>query len=83
MNAINDRPSPEALLQDAHLDPDDLMEDLTALNSDQTLATLALYEGEPHYIGEWSRANAPAVPSSLHRMRPTKSSSGRCRSSSE
>jgi hypothetical protein len=33
-------------LQDAHLDPDDLMEDLTALNSDQTLATLALYEGD-------------------------------------
>jgi hypothetical protein len=33
-------------LQDAHLDPDDLMEDLTALNGDQTLATLALYEGD-------------------------------------
>ena len=33
-------------LQDAHLDPDDLMEDLTALNSDQTLATIALYEGD-------------------------------------
>jgi len=33
-------------LQDAHLDPDDLMEDLTALNSDQTLATVALYEGD-------------------------------------
>src|SRR5687768_1867032 len=27
-------------LQDAHLDPDDLMEDLTALNGDQSLATL-------------------------------------------
>ncbi|MCC2629544.1 MAG: hypothetical protein K0S14_3194, partial [Thermomicrobiales bacterium] len=33
-------------LQDAYLDPDDLMEDLTALNSDQTLATVALYEGD-------------------------------------
>ena len=33
-------------LQDAHLDPDDLMEDLTALNSDQTLAAVALYEGD-------------------------------------
>src|SRR5215213_8072074 len=33
-------------LQDAHLDPDDLMEDLTALNSDQTLATVSLYEGD-------------------------------------
>jgi hypothetical protein len=33
-------------LQDAYLDPDDLMEDLTALNSDQTLATVSLYEGD-------------------------------------
>ena len=33
-------------LQDAYLDPDDLMEDLTALNSDQTLATVALFEGD-------------------------------------
>jgi hypothetical protein len=33
-------------LQDAHLDPENLMEDLTALNGDQTLATLALYEGD-------------------------------------
>jgi hypothetical protein len=33
-------------LQDAHLDPDDLMEDLTALNGDQTLAATALYEGD-------------------------------------
>ena len=33
-------------LQDAYLDPDDLMEDLTALNSDQTLAAVALYEGD-------------------------------------
>jgi hypothetical protein len=33
-------------LQDAYLDPDDLMEDLTALNSDQVLATVALYEGD-------------------------------------
>jgi hypothetical protein len=33
-------------LQDAHLDPDDLMENLTALNDDQTLATIALYEGD-------------------------------------
>jgi hypothetical protein len=33
-------------LQDAHLDPDDLMEDLTALNGDQILATIALYEGD-------------------------------------
>ena len=33
-------------LQDAYLDPDDLMEDLTALNSDQALATIALYEGD-------------------------------------
>ncbi len=33
-------------LQDAHLDPDDLMEDLTALNGDETLATIALYEGD-------------------------------------
>jgi hypothetical protein len=33
-------------LQDAYLDPDDLMEDLTALNGDQTLATIALYEGD-------------------------------------
>jgi hypothetical protein len=33
-------------LQDAYLDPDDLMEDLTALNSDQILATVALYEGD-------------------------------------
>ncbi len=33
-------------LQDAHLDPDDFMEDLTDLNSDQTLAALALYEGD-------------------------------------
>jgi hypothetical protein len=33
-------------LQDAYLDPDDLMEDLTALNSDQILATAALYEGD-------------------------------------
>ncbi|MBW3634268.1 MAG: hypothetical protein KY456_14700, partial [Chloroflexi bacterium] len=33
-------------LQDAHLDPDDFMEDMTDLNSDQTLAALALYEGD-------------------------------------
>src|SRR5918995_1389107 len=33
-------------LQDAHLDPDDLMEDLSALNGDEKLATLALYEGD-------------------------------------
>jgi hypothetical protein len=33
-------------LQDAHLDPDDLMEDLTALNGDQALAASALYEGD-------------------------------------
>src|SRR5215211_5228227 len=33
-------------LQDAYLDPDDLMEDLTDLNSDQTLATVSLYEGD-------------------------------------
>jgi hypothetical protein len=33
-------------LQDAYLDSDDLMEDLTALNSDQTLAAVALYEGD-------------------------------------
>jgi hypothetical protein len=33
-------------LQDAYLDPDNLMEDLTDLNGDQTLATVALYEGD-------------------------------------
>jgi hypothetical protein len=33
-------------LQDAHLDPDDFMEDMTELNSDQALAALALYEGD-------------------------------------
>jgi hypothetical protein len=33
-------------LQDAHLDPDDLMEDLSPLNGDEKLATLALYEGD-------------------------------------
>jgi hypothetical protein len=33
-------------LQDAYLDPDNLMEDLTALNSDQALATVSLYEGD-------------------------------------
>ena len=33
-------------LQDAHLDPDDFMEDMTELNGDQALAALALYEGD-------------------------------------
>jgi hypothetical protein len=33
-------------LQDAHLDPDDLMEDFTSLSGDQSLATTALYEGD-------------------------------------
>jgi hypothetical protein len=33
-------------LQDANLDPDDLMEDLTALNGDRALAVIALYEGD-------------------------------------
>jgi hypothetical protein len=33
-------------LQDAHLDPHDLMEDLTALNSDEELAVISLYEGD-------------------------------------
>jgi hypothetical protein len=33
-------------LQDAYLDPDDLMEDFSALNGDEQQATLALYEGD-------------------------------------
>jgi hypothetical protein len=33
-------------LQDAYLDPDDLMEDPSALNSDQNLAAISLYEGD-------------------------------------
>jgi hypothetical protein len=33
-------------LQDAYLDPDDLMEDLTTLNGDQALAAISLYEGD-------------------------------------
>ncbi|MGH2618202.1 MAG: hypothetical protein ACRDJC_23485, partial [Thermomicrobiales bacterium] len=33
-------------LQDAHLDPDDFLEDRTALNSDEALAALALFEGD-------------------------------------
>jgi hypothetical protein len=33
-------------LQDAYLDPDDLMEDPSALNSDQNLAGISLYEGD-------------------------------------
>ena len=33
-------------LQDAYLDPNDLMEDLTALNSDEELAVISLYEGD-------------------------------------
>jgi hypothetical protein len=33
-------------LQDAHLDPHDLLEDLTVLNGDEGLAALALFEGD-------------------------------------
>ena len=33
-------------LQDAHLDPNDVMEDMTDLNSDEMLAAIALYEGD-------------------------------------
>lgn len=33
-------------LQDAHLDPDDLMEETESENSDATLARIALYEGD-------------------------------------
>ncbi len=33
-------------LQDAHLDPDDLMEETESVNSDATLALIALYEGD-------------------------------------
>ena len=33
-------------LQDAHLDPDDFMEDMTSLSGDEALAALALYEGD-------------------------------------
>lgn len=33
-------------LQDAHLDPDDFMEHMTDLSSDEALAALALYEGD-------------------------------------
>jgi hypothetical protein len=33
-------------LQDVHLDPDDVLEDRTALNGDEALAALALFEGD-------------------------------------
>lgn len=33
-------------LQDAHLDPDDLMEEITSDNDDESLAMAALYEGD-------------------------------------
>ena len=33
-------------LQDAYLDPDDLMEDMDGLNADEALAVIALYEGD-------------------------------------
>jgi hypothetical protein len=54
-------------LQDTHLDPDDLMEDLTALNSDQVLAASALYEGDAMAGSEAYLERHPALLGALLR----------------
>ena len=48
-------------LQDAYLDPDDLLEDTEALSSDQALAALALFEGDATYTSTLYLAEHPAL----------------------
>ncbi|MBA3450690.1 MAG: hypothetical protein H0T18_05705 [Chloroflexia bacterium] len=48
-------------LQDAYLDPEDLMEELTSFNSDASLAQLALYEGDAVSASNDYLANHPAL----------------------
>jgi hypothetical protein len=52
-------------LQDAYLDPDDLLEDRTALNDDQALAVLALYEGDAVKGSNAYLANHPNLATAL------------------
>ena len=54
-------------LQDAYLDPDERMEDLTGLNGDEALATLALYEGDAFLTSNLYLAERPALAVALLR----------------
>ncbi len=54
-------------LQDAHLDPHDLMEETTSLNSDTSLARLALYEGDAVSASNDYLAQHPALALALLR----------------
>jgi hypothetical protein len=48
-------------LQDAYLDPDDRLEDTSTLSGDETLAALALFEGDATYASTLYLAEHPAL----------------------
>ena len=54
-------------LQDAYLDPTDLMEDLTGLSGDEALAALALYEGDASMASNAYLDERPALAVALLR----------------
>lgn len=60
-------------LQDAHLDPDDLMEEITTDNDDQSLAMAALYEGDAVVTSTMYLAQHPELTFDLLREAQTES----------